>query len=145
MATPHLCSEAEITAMVHAFYGKVRQDPVLAPIFAARITDWDHHLAKLVDFWSGLLRGTARFQGAPMQKHAGLPGLKAATFERWLVLFHQTTATLDNQAMRARADQIAERIAESLWYGYQLSNGPEGVLPLGLHTQPHPAASSVPV
>ena len=41
--------------LVHAFYGKIRKDPVLGPIFAARIDDWPvtklaaGHFHQLVD------------------------------------------------------------------------------------------------
>lgn len=128
MPTADLCTEEEITWLVHAFYARVREDEVLGPIFAAKITDWGPHLAKMVDFWSSALRGTARFRGTPMPKHVALPNLRASTFERWLELFHATTRELENQAMRERADELAERIAQSLWYGYQLYRQPDDVL-----------------
>ena len=87
MTTTDLCTEEELKVLVHAFYARVRQDAVLAPIFNARIDDWDHHLDKLVDFWSSVLRRTGRYTGNPMQKHAALPELSAELFERWLALF----------------------------------------------------------
>jgi hemoglobin len=121
MPTPDLCTEEEVHRLVHSFYERVRSDPVLGPIFDAHIRDWGPHLAKMVDFWSSALRGTARFRGAPMPKHAVLPGLNAQLFERWLALFAQTTAGLDNPAMAERANDLAARIADSLWYGYQLN------------------------
>lgn len=121
MPTPDLCTEEEVTRLVHAFYGGVRQDAVLGPIFEAHVLQWDRHLATMVDFWSGALRGTARFRGTPMPKHAALPGLDVQLFQRWLALFRQTTATLGNDAMAERANELAARIAESLWYGYQVS------------------------
>lgn len=37
--------EAILTALVHRFYDKVRADPMLGPIFAARITDWNRTLS----------------------------------------------------------------------------------------------------
>lgn len=122
MPTPDLCSEEEITHLVHDFYGRVRADGTLGPIFDAHVRDWDTHLAKMVDFWSSALRGTARFRGTPMPRHVALPGLNAGLFGRWLTLFGQTTATLPNEPMRDRANELAQRIAESLWYGYQISH-----------------------
>ena len=127
MPTPDLCTEEEVTRLVHGFYAQVRQDPVLGPIFDTHIRQWDRHLATMVDFWSGALRGTARFRGMPMPKHAALPGLNAGLFQRWLTLFGQTTATLGNAAMAERANELALRVAESLWYGYQVANAREGV------------------
>ncbi|MBN9425922.1 MAG: group III truncated hemoglobin [Burkholderiales bacterium] len=120
-----MCSEEEIRQMVDDFYAKVRRDEQLGPIFNSRIDDWDHHLVKLTDFWSSLLRGTTRFAGSPMTKHIALPGLSAALFQRWLQLFHETTQTLPNRMMAERADAMAQRIARSLWFGYQTSHRPD--------------------
>jgi hemoglobin len=123
MPTPDLCTEEEVHRLVHGFYDKVRQDPALGPIFDAHIHDWPTRLAKMVDFWSSALRGTARFRGTPMPKHVGLSELSAALFGRWLALFGETTAGLGNPAMQARADLLAHRVADSLWYGWRLSRG----------------------
>ncbi len=122
-----LCSEQDITDLVHAFYARVRQDEQLGPIFDRHVDDWDHHLAKLVDFWSSILRRTGRFTGAPMPKHAALPGLNAQLFQRWLALFRDTAARQPNQAMAAQACAAAERIAQSLWMGYQISRDPHAL------------------
>jgi hemoglobin len=125
---PHdLCTEEEVFRLVHAFYGRVRQDALLGPIFNAHVKDWDAHLGRMVDFWSSALRGTARFRGTPMPKHIALPGLSADLFRHWLALFHATVDGLPNQALRERAKDLAGRIADSLWYGYQLSRHPETV------------------
>ena len=127
MPTPDLCTEAEIIGMVHAFYADVRRDAVLGPLFDEHVDDWDHHLAKLVDFWSSVLRGTGHFSGAPMPKHAALPGLTPELFQRWLALFRETTASLTNRPMGERAYALSQRVARSLWYGYQLSRNPDTV------------------
>lgn len=123
MPTPDLCTEDEVHQLVHGFYARVREDAVLGPIFNTHVKDWTPHLAKMVDFWSSALRGTARFRGTPMPKHVALPGLSAELFQRWLTLFHQTTAGLGNAAMQERADDLAGRIADSLWYSYRISRG----------------------
>ena len=120
MPTPDLCTEEEMTGLVHAFYARVREDDALGPIFDRHVHDWNRHLSTMVDFWSSALRGTARFRGTPMPKHVALPGLTRQLFQRWLGLFGETTAALPNAAMRERANDLASRIAESLWYGYQL-------------------------
>ncbi|NKE67935.1 group III truncated hemoglobin [Ramlibacter sp. RBP-2] len=125
MPTPDLCTEEEVSGLVHAFYDRVREDDALGPIFDRHVNDWNRHLATMVDFWSSALRGTARFRGTPMPKHVALPGLTRQLFQRWLGLFGETTAQLPNAAMRERANDLASRIAESLWYGYQLSRQAE--------------------
>ena len=128
LAPRALCSEVEIRSFVHAFYARIRVDAALGPIFNGHIDDWDAHLAKLCDFWSSLLLRTGRFSGAPMPKHAVLPDLSAALFERWLALFRTTLADQPNTAMADAANHFAERVAQSLWQGYQLLRAP-GVLP----------------
>lgn len=125
MPDPQLCSEDEIAELVRRFYARVRRDERLGPIFNDRIHDWPAHEAKLCDFWSSALRGTRRFRGMPMPVHAALPGLSAALFGHWLQLFDQTLATLPNAALRERAGELARRIADSLWYGYQLAHPAE--------------------
>ena len=71
---PNLCTEEEISKLVHTFYARARQDPSLGPIFEAHVTDWDTHFVQMINFWSMKLRGTNRFRGAPMPKHVALPG-----------------------------------------------------------------------
>ena len=113
-----VCTEAEVTALVHGFYARVRQDAVLGPIFETHVGDWDRHLAKLVDFWSAILRRTGRFSGDPMAKHAALPGLSKALFQHWLQLFRENAAAQPNVALRDQACAVADRIADNLWKAY---------------------------
>jgi len=125
MSTPDLCTEEEVSHLVHTFYAKVRDDKLLSPIFSSHISNWNFHLSKMVDFWSSVLRGTARYRGTPMPTHNALPQIDIEMFHRWLKLFHQTTCKLANTKMRNRADELAERIAQSLWYGYQIHLNPD--------------------
>lgn len=118
---PELCSEEEVSALVEAFYRRVRADADLAAVFAAHIEDWDAHLLQLADFWSAMLRGTRRFRGAPMPKHMAMRELSDVLFQRWLGLFRATTAELDNAPMRLLADDIAARIADTFWRRHQMS------------------------
>lgn len=127
MPTPDLCTEEEVSQLVYTFYDAVREDPVLGPIFEEHVKDWDLHLPKMVDFWSSALRGTARFRGAPMPKHAALPGLSKELFQHWLALFRQTTRQLPNRELAERASDLAGRIAQSLWYGYQISRNADAL------------------
>jgi hemoglobin len=124
MADPDLCTEEEVTTLVHGFYDRVRADSQLGPIFNTHVADWDTHLAKMVQFWSSLLRGTGTYSGTPMPIHAALPGLNAGLFQQWLALFHDTTETLPNRPFAERAEEFAHRVARSLWFGYQLYNKP---------------------
>ena len=86
-------TEAQIRLMVDTFYERVREDPELAPIFEHRIgSGWDKHLDRMVDFWSGILLATGRFNGNPREKHRAMPELRSAHFDRWLELFREVVA-----------------------------------------------------
>jgi len=129
------CTEADIRILVDSFYGRVRKDAELGPIFEDHVDDWDEHLTMLSDFWSALLLGTRRFKGAPVPRHAALPDLNWPLFERWLALFRQTTADMGIEALKQAADPMAERIAAKLWNVYQAqadTPAPPSSLPAGL-------------
>ncbi|MFA5631473.1 MAG: group III truncated hemoglobin [Porticoccaceae bacterium] len=128
MPTSALCTEEEITRLVHEFYARVRQDGKLGPIFNAHVEDWDEHLSILVDFWSSVLLRSGRFNGRPMPKHAALPDLTAELFQHWLALFRQTADEQPNRAMAEQACTMAGRIAQSLWSGYQLSRNRDAIV-----------------
>lgn len=106
-------NEAVLTRLVHRFYGKVRADKVLGPIFAARIADWDPHLQRMVAFWSSVALMTGRYHGAPVPAHVALP-VTWDHFERWLELFRETAAETCSPAGAAHVVERAERIARSL-------------------------------
>ncbi|HEY6870305.1 MAG TPA: group III truncated hemoglobin [Novosphingobium sp.] len=113
---------AFIAALVERFYGRIRADARLGPIFAARIADWPPHLARMNQFWRSILHGSGEFTGNPMQKHMALPGLGEREFVRWLELFHATLRELaDERGLDpAAAAHVAERarmIADSLLTG----------------------------
>ncbi|MBB3181859.1 group III truncated hemoglobin [Variovorax sp. Sphag1AA] len=118
---PQAVTEEEVIRLVESFYSKVRNDEELAPVFEAYLADWDQHIAKMIDFWSSALRGTGRYKGTPMPKHAALHGLTAQLFHRWLALFWKTTAESGNAVLQQRADDLARRMAGGLWHGYQMA------------------------
>ncbi|HEX6958735.1 MAG TPA: group III truncated hemoglobin [Ferrovibrio sp.] len=121
--------EAMIKDVVHSFYGRIRADEVLGPIFDGVIGDnWDHHLAKMCDFWSSVLLMTGRYAGRPMPAHVkidvgGGEGLADAHFARWLGLFRQTVAERCPPAAAALFEDRAQRIAASLLMGVKFSRG----------------------
>jgi hemoglobin len=111
-----------IEKLVHAFYARVRRDELLGPIFAARISEWDHHLQRLCDFWSSVVLMTGRYHGSPMQKHLPLP-VEAGHFDRWLQMFRQTALEICNPKAAAVFIERAERIARSIEMGVASSHG----------------------
>ncbi|GGK20762.1 group III truncated hemoglobin [Salinarimonas ramus] len=118
-------AEADVERLVHAFYARVRADPVLGPIFAPRLAGrWEPHLAKMVDFWSAIACGTARYDGKPQVAHAGM-ALDEAAFARWLALFEETAREVCTPGAAAFLVDRAERIAGSLMIG--LGVGPKAL------------------
>ena len=121
MPTADMCTEEKIIQLVNWFYESIRRDEVLGPIFNQHVKDGDTHLSTKMDFWSSTLRGSARFRGALMPKHTALPGLSFKLLERRPTLFRQTTDALPNAALGQSVSELARRIAERLWHGYQMS------------------------
>ena len=109
-------SEAMIERLVHGFYAKVRRDPMLAPVFDAKIRDWEPHLKQMCAFWSSVALMTGRYHGTPMVKHMRLP-VDAAHFDRWLDLFEETARELCPPAAAVHFIERARRIASSLEMG----------------------------
>ncbi len=105
--------EVVLRELVHGFYGKVRHDPVLGPIFAARITDWAPHLERMVAFWSSVALMTGRYHGRPVPAHTPLP-IDGAHFGHWLDLFRETAHEICTPAGAEHVILRAERIARSL-------------------------------
>ena len=83
-----------IVQLVHAFYTRVRSDPLLQPIFERQIGGaWDSHLETMVAFWESVLFRAGTFRGNPPLKHRLIhqqAPLTAQHFERWLALFQCT-------------------------------------------------------
>src|SRR5688572_24288889 len=103
---------------VEAFYGAIRADDLLGPIFAERIADWPAHLARMKAFWRSVLHNSGEFSGNPMVKHLAIPGLESRHFERWLTLFYATLREAEGHpAATALVGARARMIADSLLTG----------------------------
>ena len=102
-------SREDVELLVSEFYLKVRNDELLAPVFAH--VDWEHHTPLIVNFWSSILLGDQSYQGNPFRKHINLP-IEPKHFERWLKLFGQTIAeNFEGEAAQeamSRANTIAQ-------------------------------------
>lgn len=114
--------EAMIARLVDGFYDRVRADPLLGPVFEARISDWGPHLEQMRLFWSSVALMSGVYHGRPMPKHLPLP-VDGRHFDRWLELFRQTARELCPPAAADHFIERAERIAESLELGIAGANG----------------------
>ncbi|MBN8919385.1 MAG: group III truncated hemoglobin [Rhizobiales bacterium] len=108
--------EVMIDRLVRGFYAKVRNDPLLGPVFESRIRDWEPHLQQMCAFWSSVALMSGRYSGSPMAKHMPLP-IDGAHFDRWLALFEETAREICPGAAEAHFMERARRIAESLELG----------------------------
>jgi len=106
-------TEAEVRTLVDEFYGAIRADDLLNPIFTdVAQVDWQHHLPKMYAFWSGLILGKAGYVGQPFAAHMNLP-VERGHFERWLQLFHATVDRLFVGPGAKRAKDAAASIAHT--------------------------------
>jgi hemoglobin len=117
-------TEAMIERLVRSFYDKVRADPLLAPVFEARIGDWEPHLQQMCAFWSSVALMSGRYHGSPMARHLPLP-VDAGHFDRWLALFEASARDVCPPEAAAHFIERARRIAASLELGIA---GGQGVL-----------------
>jgi len=101
----------DIKLFVNEFYGEVKNDALIGPVFLEKIPDdWQPHLNKMYAFWNAALFGVPGFRGNPFAKHAPLK-IGPEHFERWLELFHKTIDANFEGSMAADANNRAELMA----------------------------------
>lgn len=106
----------DIRRLVDTFYGKVRKDDLIGPIFIGAIGDnWPTHLEKMVRFWQTVLLGEHTYYGSPFPPHGRMP-LEQKHFETWLSLWNTTIDELfageGEGATAAEAKWRAGKMAE---------------------------------
>jgi len=101
----------DIKLLVDSFYGKVRKDDMLGPIFNQRIGDkWPQHLQKMYRFWQTVLLDERTYYGSPFLPHANLP-VEKEHFSHWLKLFFET---IDENF-------IGEKAERAKWQGQRMA------------------------
>ncbi|KMO43561.1 hypothetical protein VQ03_07660 [Methylobacterium tarhaniae] len=114
--------DSSLAPFLAAFYGRVRSDLLIGPVFAAAIpdADWPHHMATVEAFWSSVLFKTGRYKGNPFGRHQALGILRPEHFARWLDLFRETAATRflpdDAAALQERAERIGASLQAGLFF-----------------------------
>jgi hemoglobin len=125
-------TEDDITAVVDAFYRKVRRDAALGPVFARAIPDeaWPEHLAIIRDFWSSVMLKTGRYRRNPFSAHLGVEGIRPELFDRWLALFQETCgevlAPAPAEALHRKAVGIGESLKAGLFFSPASRSGTPG-------------------
>ena len=106
---------AFIGRLVRNFYGRVRGDGRLGPIFEGVIGDhWEPHLEKMTDFWCSVILKSRSYQGRPVPAHLRLKQVHEEDFDIWLSIFRQTCRDLCPPSVAEIFIERAERIAKSL-------------------------------
>lgn len=104
-----------IGRLVREFYGRVRRDERLGPIFAAVVQDdWEPHLEKMTDFWCSVILKDGSYNGRPVPAHLKLKQVREEDFEIWLRHFRATAEETCPPGVAATFIDRAERIARSL-------------------------------
>ena len=110
-----MVDRAFIGALVRDFYGRVRADQRLGPIFAGEIRgDWEPHLEKMTDFWCAVILKNGAYSGRPVPAHLKLGQVREEDFDIWLGHFRRTAAERCAADVAAVFVDRAERIARSL-------------------------------
>jgi hemoglobin len=113
-----LDSGDRIAGFIDAFYARVLDDTLLAPLFleVAGI-DLEEHLPHIRAYWCKMLLGESGYSRHMMARHRALDGkvkLTGPHYRRWLQLFEET---LREKASGPRAEQardLARRIAGNM-------------------------------
>jgi hemoglobin len=109
-----------VRVLVDAFYGKVREDRLIGPIFIGAIGDhWPEHLDKMYRFWQTVLLEEHTYFGSPFAPHARMP-LERRHFDTWLGLWDATVdelfAGVKATEAKWRASKMAEMFLSKLEY-----------------------------
>lgn len=131
-------TEDDLKRLVESFYGRAAADPLLGPVFARAIPDWEGHYQIVQNFWSRTLLGTARYSGMPFAAHIPLQ-LKPEHFTRWVALFKETAVEVLDVVAAARAIAKVEHMSTCFQAGlFPPDLGPShapGSHPHGAHPQ----------
>lgn len=119
MSPPIPLDEAALPGLLAAFYGRVRLDPLIGPVFNDAVADWDEHLERLGDFWSSVMLTTGRYKGNPMVLHRlHADRITRDMFPRWLALWTEVTEQHlppeTAAALQTKAQGIASALAAAV-------------------------------
>lgn len=110
----------DIRLLVDSFYGDIRNDTLLGPIFNNIIQDrWPQHLNKMYCFWQTVLLNEHTYSGSPFLPHAKLE-VHQVHFDKWLELWHKSIDShfdgeIANEA-KWRGDKMAVMFLSKISY-----------------------------
>lgn len=107
----------EIDAVVADFYAQVRAHAVLGQVFAAHVSDWPAHEAKIAAFWRNAILLERGYDGNPMQVHRAAGNVRPGMFDAWLALFDSVLVRRLQPKTAQAWSTLAHRIGQGLRYG----------------------------
>lgn len=109
----------DIARVVASFYAAVRGHPGLGPVFAAHVTDWPEHEAKIAAFWRNAILLERSYDGNPMLAHRQAGNVQGPMFPVWLGLFDSVLNRELRPDQAAAWSALAHRIGSSLRMGVE--------------------------
>ncbi|MDI3338756.1 group III truncated hemoglobin [Defluviimonas aestuarii] len=107
----------EIDRVVATFYAAIREHPGLGPVFAAHVTDWTSHEAKIAGFWRNAILYERSYDGNPLEVHQRAGNVRPGMFDPWLGLFDSVLKRELRPETAAAWSALAHRIGRGLRYG----------------------------
>ncbi len=108
----------DIHQLVHTFYGRIQQDPLLGPVFdEVGKVNWEKHLPIMEHFWRSLLLKDEKYRRNALQPHLQI--FKKLPFHpkymmQWLLLFDITVNNLFSGKNADKAKHWAKGIGHNL-------------------------------
>lgn len=113
-------TKEDVLRLVTLFYEKAIPDEVIGHFFTKVVQlDFEKHIPKIADFWSGILLGNSEYKGNPMEAHVKLnerSPLQQKHFDRWLTLWKETITENFSGPKADEATSRAETIAQLILY-----------------------------
>jgi len=107
----------EIDRVVADFYAAIRVHPGLGPVFAAHVTDWPAHEARIAAFWRNAILFEKGYDGNPLAVHKAAGNVRPGMFDPWLGLFDAVLKRNLRPEIAAAWSALAHRIGQGLRYG----------------------------
>lgn len=109
----------QIDRVVAVFYSAIRRHEILGPVFAAHVTDWPGHEAKIARFWKRAILYQPVYDGNPMRVHLQAGDVMPQHFPHWLALFDETLRRTLPPETAAAWSALAHRIGRGLRIGVE--------------------------
>ncbi|MEJ6796624.1 MAG: group III truncated hemoglobin [Flavobacteriales bacterium] len=117
----------DINNIVRKFYGQVRENEILGPVFTNAIPagEWDRHMEKITDFWDSAIFGSMTFKGNPATSHVNLDKNNdyKITQDHFSIWLNQWSETINEdyegeiaENMKMRARKMATGLYLGMWH-----------------------------